>query len=89
MLEMVDAPVHARGFMHILFPKQGSHSLKITSKDTPLMDAAWAQVIVSGLVGFTQCGLITVGLWQMRISSNERNRQLDRQDKVMEQQGKA
>ena len=39
--------------------------------------------------GFTQCGLITVGLWQMRISSNERNRQLDRQDKVMEQQGKA
>ncbi len=53
------------------------------------MDAAWAQVIVSGLVGFTQCGLITVGLWQMRISSNERNRQLDRQDKVMEQQGKA
>ena len=53
------------------------------------MDAAWAQVIVSGLVGFTQCGLITVGLWQMRISSNERNRQLDRQDTVMEQQGKA
>ena len=53
------------------------------------MDAAWAQVIVSGLVGFTQCGLITVGLWQMRITSNERNRQLDRQDKVMEQQGKA
>ena len=50
------------------------------------MDAAWARVIVSGLVGFTQCGLITVGLWQMRISSNERNRQLDRQDKVMEQQ---
>ena len=53
------------------------------------MDAAWAQVIVSGLVGFTQCGLITVGLWQMRITSNERNRQLDRQDTVMEQQGKA
>ena len=39
-------------------------------------------MIVSGLVGFTQCGLITVGLWQMRISSNERNRQLDRQDKA-------
>ena len=54
-----------------------------------IMDAAWAQVIVSGLVGFTQCGLIMVGLWQMRISSNERNRQLDRQDTVMEQQGKA
>ena len=53
------------------------------------MDAAWAQVIVSGLVGFTQCGLITVGLWQMRESSKERNRQLDRQDTVMEQQGKA
>ena len=53
------------------------------------MDAAGAQVIVSGLVGFTQCGLITVGLWQMRESSKERNRQLDRQDKVMEQQGKA
>ena len=53
------------------------------------MDAAWAQVIVSGLVGFAQCGLITVGLWQMRESSKERNRQLDRQDTVMEQQGKA
>ena len=53
------------------------------------MDAAWAQVTVSGLVGFTQCGLITVGLWQMRIASNERSRQLDRQDTVMEQQGKA
>ncbi len=50
------------------------------------MDAAWAQVIVSGLVGFTQCGLIMVGLWQMRESSKERNRQLDRQDTVMEQQ---
>ena len=50
------------------------------------MDAAWAEVIVSGLVGFTQCGLIMVGFWQMRIASNERNRQLDRQDKVMEQQ---
>ena len=51
-----------------------------------IMDAAGAQVIVSGLVGFTQCGLITVGLWQMRIASKERNRQLDRQDTVMEQQ---
>ncbi len=50
------------------------------------MDAAWAQVIVSGLVGFTQCGLIMVGFWQMRESSKERNRQLDRQDTVMEQQ---
>jgi hypothetical protein len=52
------------------------------------MDAAWAQVVVSGLVGMAQCALIYVGLKQMRDSSGERNRQLDRQDKSMEQQGR-
>ena len=52
------------------------------------MDAAWARVVVSGLVGMAQSVLIYVGLRQLRVSSGERNRQLDRQDKSMEQQGR-
>ena len=48
---------------------------------------AWAQVLAMPIVGGVQCYLIARGLNQMGKSSEERNRQLDRQDKVMEQQG--
>ena len=53
------------------------------------MDAAWAQVWVSAIVGGTQCGLIGWGLWQMRTASLERNRQLDQVDQRLNQQGEA
>ena len=49
--------------------------------------ATWAQVYVSGAVGFGQLLLIAWGLWQMRVSSKERNRQLDIMEAAQRRQG--
>ncbi len=56
------------------------------------MDATWTQAyaaMAQVFVSLLQCGLIGWGLWQMQRASYSRDRQLDRQDKIMEQQGKA
>ena len=41
-----------------------------------LAQPTWAD-LAGVVVGFLQVGLIGWGLWQMRVSSKERNRQLD------------
>ena len=52
----------------------------------------WAEVaalIVSGLVGFGQIGVIVWGLRQMNQASKDRNRQLDIMEARQQQQGEA
>ena len=52
----------------------------------------WAEVaglIVSGVVGFGQIGLIGWGLWRMGKASEERNRQLDQQAETLGKIGQA
>lgn len=49
--------------------------------------ATWAQVYVSGAVGFGQLLLIAWGLWQMKLSGERRDRALDQQGEALKQQG--
>ena len=51
--------------------------------------ATWAQVFATLVVGLAQCGLIAWGLHQMRVSSQERNRQLDTQAETLGKIGQA
>ncbi len=53
-----------------------------------LAQPTWADV-AGVVVGFLQVGLIAWGLWQMRVSSKERNRQLDAMEAAQRRQGDA
>ena len=53
------------------------------------MDAAWAQVWMTGAVGLIQSGLIGWGLWLMQQASSQRNRQLDQHGQALDQQSQA
>lgn len=51
--------------------------------------ATWAQVYVSGVVGFGQLLLIGWGLWQMSQSGKRRDRALDQQAETLGKIGQA
>ena len=51
--------------------------------------ATWAQVYVSGAVGFGQLLLIAWGLWQMSQSGKRRDRALDQQAETLGKIGQA
>ena len=53
------------------------------------MDAAWAQVWATTGVGLLQGCLIAWGLWQMRLASVQRDRQLDIMAEDSRRQGQA
>ena len=46
-----------------------------------------ASVVTAAVVGLAQCGLIGYGLWMMRQTGERRDRQLDRQEKALEDIG--
>ena len=46
-----------------------------------------AGVVIAAFIGLAQCGLIGYGLWMMREAGQRRDRQLDQQEKALEDIG--